>query len=173
MSFSSDWMAKIAAAVAGLATLIFFNKAVFEKEALLTAGRETLFDLAPRDPRSLMQGDYMALRYRVAEDLETQKIPGLKRKGFLALTVKDHVATAGRVVSSAGELKTGETLIEFKQVDEQIQIGSESFFFQEGDAHIYENARYADLRIDAKGRALLVGLRDKDKKPLGRSTLDP
>lgn len=172
MMFTPETIAKIAAGLTGLATLIFFNKAVAEKEALLTSGRETLFDLAPRDPRSLMQGDYMVLRYRLAQDLEDKKIPNLPRKGLFALTVKNRVAENARVVSSAADLRTGEVLLQFKTVEEQIQIGSESFFFQEGDAHIYETARYADLRIDEKGKALLIGLRDKDKKPLGRTALD-
>ncbi|MFX7329222.1 GDYXXLXY domain-containing protein, partial [Acinetobacter baumannii] len=34
-----------------------------QKEMLLKEGQLVLLPLAPVDPRSLMQGDYMALRY--------------------------------------------------------------------------------------------------------------
>ena len=40
------------------------------------------------------------------------------------------------------------------------QIGSGSFFFQEGHGREYEAARYGDLRVDEQGNSLIVRLRD-------------
>ena len=39
--------------------LAFFNWSVVQKEALLRDGTPLLIELAPVDPRSLIQGDYM------------------------------------------------------------------------------------------------------------------
>jgi uncharacterized membrane-anchored protein len=43
-----------------------------------------------------------------------------------------------------------------------LAIGAESFFFQEGQAEVYEDARYGVLRVDEKGRSVLVGLADEN-----------
>jgi uncharacterized membrane-anchored protein len=47
-----------------------------------------------------------------------------------------------------------------------IQIGAESYFFQEGKADRYNNAVYGLLRIDEQGNSLLVGLCDSTRKKL-------
>ena len=44
------------------------NWSVAQKERLLERGRIVLLELAPVDPRSLMQGDYMALQFAIARD---------------------------------------------------------------------------------------------------------
>jgi uncharacterized membrane-anchored protein len=47
----------------------------------------------------------------------------------------------------------------------QVWIGTNAFFFEEGRAALYANARYGEFRLDrASGEAVLVGLRDKDLK---------
>ena len=43
----------------------YFNWSVFQKEQTLKDGQLVLLPLAPVDPRSLMQGDYMSLNYEV------------------------------------------------------------------------------------------------------------
>ena len=44
----------------------YFNYSVLKKEKLLSDGHLILLKLAPVDPRSLMQGDYMRLRYDIS-----------------------------------------------------------------------------------------------------------
>ena len=39
--------------------LVYFNWSVYQKEQTLKEGQLVLLQLAPVDPRSLMQGDYM------------------------------------------------------------------------------------------------------------------
>ena len=46
--------------------LALVNLQIFGKEAIIRDGRTVLLRLAPVDPRSLIQGDYMALRYGIA-----------------------------------------------------------------------------------------------------------
>ena len=49
-----------------LLLLGYLNWSIYQKEQTLRDGQLVLFELAPVDPRSLMQGDYMSLRYREA-----------------------------------------------------------------------------------------------------------
>ena len=49
--------------------LILANWSIVGKERVLANGEIMLLDLAPRDPRSLLQGDYMVLRYSLAQTI--------------------------------------------------------------------------------------------------------
>jgi uncharacterized membrane-anchored protein len=55
--------------LAGILILVVVNYGIYEKERLLANGRLVLLELAPVDPRSLMQGDYLALRFRLQNDV--------------------------------------------------------------------------------------------------------
>jgi uncharacterized membrane-anchored protein len=61
-------MRGIIALLAGLLILVAVNFSIAGKERLLAEGRVVYLQLMPVDPRSLMQGDYMALRFGVAEE---------------------------------------------------------------------------------------------------------
>ena len=51
--------------IANLILLLgYFNWSVYKKEQTLKDGQLILLQLAPVDPRSLMQGDYMRLRWQ-------------------------------------------------------------------------------------------------------------
>jgi len=52
-----------------LATLVGVNMTVWAFEKLRTEGTVVYLELAPVDPRSLMQGDYMALRLEVGNNV--------------------------------------------------------------------------------------------------------
>ncbi|NNK63688.1 MAG: GDYXXLXY domain-containing protein, partial [Gemmatimonadetes bacterium] len=54
-----------------LLVLVGVNYSIYEKEQVVRTGQTIYVTLAPVDPRSLMQGDYMALRFRLAEDIES------------------------------------------------------------------------------------------------------
>jgi uncharacterized membrane-anchored protein len=47
-----------------------------------------------------------------------------------------------------------------------VRIAGDAFFFQEGQAAIYQPARYGELRVAGDGDAVLVGLRDGELRPL-------
>ena len=59
-------------ALAGLATLAVANIGIWQKEALIATGQPVFVELAPMDPRSLMQGDFMRLNFRIPSGLDTQ-----------------------------------------------------------------------------------------------------
>uniref|UniRef100_UPI00194032D6 GDYXXLXY domain-containing protein n=1 Tax=Bordetella pseudohinzii TaxID=1331258 RepID=UPI00194032D6 len=55
---------RAAVVLAGLAlVLAVCNITIYQREQLLAHGQVAILELAPVDPRSLMQGDYMALRF--------------------------------------------------------------------------------------------------------------
>ncbi len=57
--------------------LTLINIDIFNKETILSEGRVVLLKLAPVDPRSLMQGDYMNLRFEIENTL-IEKLNGDK-----------------------------------------------------------------------------------------------
>jgi hypothetical protein len=56
------------------------NGAIWQKEALIANGRPVFLELAPVDPRSLMQGDYMRLDFRIPPQL-LEEAGGLLARG--------------------------------------------------------------------------------------------
>lgn len=52
-----------------LLALVVVNHGVVKRERILSDGRPLLLELAPVDPRALMQGDYMALRYAAQDGI--------------------------------------------------------------------------------------------------------
>ena len=140
--------------------LVYFNYSIVKKEALLKEGQLVLLELAPVDPRSLMQGDYMRLRYTISRNIGNDDIP---KRGYCIVKIdSNNIASKVRFQKDLSPLKEGEFPIEYtSQNSWNINIGAESFFFQEGDAEKYEKAKYGAIKTDANGNSLLVGLYDK------------
>lgn len=65
---------KIVLATNLILVLVFFAFSVMQKETLIAKGTEVLLRLAPVDPRSLMQGDYMALNYEVLDKVDRKSV---------------------------------------------------------------------------------------------------
>jgi uncharacterized membrane-anchored protein len=64
-------------------------------------------------------------------------------------------------------LNEDEMLIKYNAPDRRnVNIGAESFFFQEGHAEKYEQAKYGGIKIDGKGNSLLIGLYDEQRKKI-------
>ncbi len=135
---------------------------IFQKETTLAEGRTMLLRLGPRDPRSLMQGDYMVLRYGMVSEVPNDQ---LQSKGTLVVTLdKNNVASFVRVHKDE-PLAEGEYLLAYRKRGE-LRLGAESFMFQEGHAKLYDRARYGELKVDKKGSSVLAGLCDSEFKPL-------
>jgi uncharacterized membrane-anchored protein len=161
-------MRTILFAAFGLATLGVDNGLIYQKELLLREGRVVFLRLAPRDPRSLMQGDYMALNYDIANKAQQAGASGFGRKGQLVVKL-DAKGIADFVRIHTGRpLAAGEQLIPYKlRKWGRVDVGPDAYFFQEGHAKLYERAKYGELRVDSAGRCLLVGLRGESLEPLG------
>jgi len=148
---------------AGLAVVLgVANYTILQKEHIRTDGREILLELAPVDPRSLIQGDYMMLRYAPSTFPSRQQLSIEKGTMVLALDA-DKVGTYARI-EDGSPLAEDEVRLKFRTISErgEFGIGAESYFFQEGHAAFYETARYGVVRVDVAGNSVLVGLADEN-----------
>jgi len=145
--------------------LVYFNYSVINKENLLKDGQLVLLELAPVDPRSLMQGDYMALRYGISENID---YGSMSKRGYCVVRLDScGVAEKVRFQKKPTPLNNDEYLISYKSSDRwNVNIGAESFFFQEGHAEKYEKAKYGGIKIDKNGNSLLIGLYDEQRNKI-------
>lgn len=157
-----------AAILAALALVLgAASKAIHDREQTLAQGRVVLVQLAPVDPRSLMQGDYMALRFAIDNELaapDPARRATPARYAVLTLDVQDRARLAGM----SDKRPAGEAVaMRIRQRDGRPTIGPNAFFFQEGTADRYEAARWGEFRVAPDGSALLTHLRDADLNRLG------
>lgn len=140
------------------------NVSILGKEGIKRDGVVIYLDLQPVDPRSLMQGDYMTLRFRLAEEIRAhvQPLPAEGEMGRAEVNVgKDRVAR----LAKAGE--SGNLRVRYRMRKGNVWLGTNAFFFEEGSEKRFARARYGEFRVDAgSGEAVLVGLRDSALKPL-------
>lgn len=135
-------------------------------ERLLANGRTVLLELAPVDPRGLMQGDYMALEFDIARRID-RYADDTPRDGYFVLAPdQDGVGRLVRAQRSVQDLADGEIPLRFRIRDREVRVVTNAYFFPEGQAQKYEKARYGELRVDGSGKALLVGMRDENRNPL-------
>ena len=113
-----------ASVTAGLVLILaLFNWSVAKKEALLRDGTPLLIELAPVDPRSLIQGDYMRLEYRIARDISGHT--EWPRDGQIVVTAgEDNVAIFVRRYEADTPLAAGEHLLLYRRRDRRIKIGT-------------------------------------------------
>jgi uncharacterized membrane-anchored protein len=149
--------------------VVALTSLVVRKEAVLTHGKTVLLELAPVDPRSLMQGDYMILDYVISRELQRQSPSS--SDGRLVLRLDElGVGRLVRVHDAGTPLQPEEFLLRYRmRHNYRIRLGAEAFFFQEGHAERYARAKYGELRVQENGDSVLVGLRDAERRPLGKS----
>jgi uncharacterized membrane-anchored protein len=149
--------------LAGLALVLgVANYTIWQKEQIRTGGREVLLELAPVDPRSLIQGDYMMLRYSAAT-FPSREEYGLD-EGTMVLELDAQGVGRFVRIDDGTPLAPNEVRLRFRTISQwrEYGIGAESFFFQEGHAEHYANARYGIVRVDESGDNVLVGLADEN-----------
>lgn len=135
------------------------DASIYRKERVIRSGETIFLSLAPVDPRSLMQGDYMALRFRLAESIEDWRASDPRAR-------RAPVALDQRGVASL-DPDGGELDIAFEIRGGRVWLGTNAYFFEEGTGERYAEARFGEFRVDpASGEAVLVGLRDGELNPL-------
>jgi uncharacterized membrane-anchored protein len=171
------WHAKTAGQGPGLApwligltaigTLAVANVGIWQKEILIAQGRPVFLELAPVDPRSLMQGDFMRLRFRLPAEADGQpRLLGRGRPQVVARCDAMRVAALLRLRNPGETLAEGEFPIELTPKDGGWTVATDAWFFREGDSPRWQAARYGEFRVTPDGQALLVGLVGADLKPI-------
>lgn len=135
-----------------------FLSQINDLENIRQDGETILLDLRPADPRALMMGDYMALRYVEETSQIMQK--DLTPSGQIILTLdENNVGTVSRAADS-GDLAENEIRINYIRRSRGITFGAPRYYFQNGTAETYESAEYGVFKVSPSGRAILVGLAD-------------
>ncbi|HHQ4682267.1 TPA: GDYXXLXY domain-containing protein [Aeromonas veronii] len=161
---------QLALLLSGLAILAGINATVWRYEHAMSSGEVVLLRLAPVDPRSLMQGDYMRLNYEIARELTSRDARATQNKGSDTLVIRLDAHQVATLVADGkpDRLASDERLLQVHQSERQWQIGPDAYFFEEGTGELYEAARYGEFRLQADGKTLLVGLRDEAYQPIGQ-----
>ncbi|WP_420939603.1 GDYXXLXY domain-containing protein [Aeromonas veronii] len=161
---------QLALLLSGLAILAGINATVWRYEHAMSSSEVVLLRLAPVDPRSLMQGDYMRLNYEIARELTSRDARATQNKGCDTLVIRLDAHQVATLVADGkpDRLASDERLLQVHQSERQWQIGPDAYFFEEGSGEQYETARYGEFRLQADGKTLLVGLRDEAYQPIGQ-----
>jgi uncharacterized membrane-anchored protein/uncharacterized membrane protein len=149
----------------GLALVIvlqlgFVGYQISASETILANGKVIKLELLPVDPRSLLQGDYMQLNYKIAHPPgETE--PDLWWGGVKVAIAPDSqgVYQWQRELEGDEPLREGEIMIRGKRSYMGIEYGIERFYIPEGTgAEVAQKAKHAEVRVGGNGNALLVRL---------------
>lgn len=165
------------ALLAGLLILVLVNLSIAGKERLLAEGRLVYMELAPIDPRSIMQGDYMALNYRIAQKLQAV-LPHREQAdswspdlaagdGRIVVALDENSIATFKRIDDGSVLAGNEVLLRYRVRAGQLKLASNAFFFREGTAGRYESARYGCFRVAQDGELLLTALHDEQLRKLG------
>lgn len=134
--------------------------AVVSAETIIRHGRQIFIPLRPVDPRSMMQGDYMAIAF----DTANLPVPEAGARTVRAVANLDARGIATLSLPPPQGPDSIEVLLRTKS--RRWFVGSDAWFFPEGEAEKLEGAKFGMFRVGADGRLLLVGLADKDLRTL-------
>ena len=145
-----------------LLVLAAVNYSIHGKEQVIRTGEPIYLELAPVDPRSLMQGDYMALRFQLADAIESSMSSVPSGAGQRALIVLDDRASRSwrerRRQRSAYPLPT----------TQRSRVARNQCVLLRGRRRIpIRRCALGEFRVDrASGEAVLVALRDGEMRAL-------
>ena len=108
----------------------------------------------------MMQGDYMAIAFDTSHLPEPEA--GARTVRAVASLDPRGVATLSLPPPKGAD--SIEVLLRTKS--RRWFVGSDAWFFPEGEAEKLEGAKFGIVRVGADGRLLLVGLADKNLAPL-------
>jgi uncharacterized membrane-anchored protein len=136
--------------------LVSVNWQIWQQEDLLARGRSVYFEIGPVDPRSLMQGDYMAISFPALAPV----VRGCRDQPVCDVVIK--LDERGVVISARQQDQlrpaADELAVRLTVRNGQLAPGSSEWFFAEGEAQRWAKARYAQFRILPDGRSALSQL---------------
>lgn len=159
--------------IGAVLVLAAFNWVWAGKASIIREGREVYLAMAPIDPRSLMQGDFMALRFALAEDIERARETGGAAIDPEGAAYEGAFGRAPVLLDARGIARldwsnpTPALFLRYRLRQGRVWLGTNAFFFEEGEVERYRPARFGVFRVDPdSGEAVLVALADQDLKTL-------
>lgn len=174
--------------LAGFSILLFVGL-ILKHEHHLANSQSIFVELAPVDPRSILQGDYMALNYELhfeadaeADREEEGSLPD-KKIAALEKRIQDqtHLLSYVQLDDQHRVIQTSldENLLKTHQGTSarlllknpsnrlaNLYPAANSFLFAEGLEPCYRNAKYAEIKVKDNGQALLADLVDQNLRDL-------
>ncbi len=157
-----------------LGTLAVVNAGIIQKQRLINHGTLVFLKLAPVDPRSLMQGDYMRLRFAVTNQAQAahpseqlDSIPQRPKQGIVSLDAQNVGHWSDFYHGQT--LKDNQYLMDLQWQGQRVHLVTDAYFFEEGTAETFEQADYGGFRVNQSGDYVLVGLYDDQFKQLVHS----
>ena len=146
------------------ATAAIGGTAVRSAEDVLANGRIVYIALRPVDPRSLIQGDYMAVAFNVDRLPAPREING----EVIALADIDDrsIATIQGLAAPGAKPQANQIAVKLRQKSRRWFVGTDAYFFEEGRADDFAHAKYGQFRLGTDGRLLLVAMTDDNLKVL-------
>ena len=155
-SLQTAWVVVGAALVLGVV-----NWDVRGKEQVIATGQPVLVPLVPVDPRSLMQGDYMALNFALPQNVREGLAQTIAPTALVRASVDAKgIASIQALVAADATPGQGEVILPLKRLKGRWVLVTDAYFFPEGTGAVFEQAKFGDFRVLPDGRALLVGLAD-------------
>ncbi|MGQ8974335.1 GDYXXLXY domain-containing protein [Acinetobacter schindleri] len=174
--------------LAGFSILLFVGL-ILKHEQHLANSQSIFVELAPVDPRSILQGDYMVLNYELhfegdaeadrgeGEDSRNKKIAALEKRiqdqthllSYVQLDDQHRVIQTSldkSLLKIAPETSTPLILKNPSNRLANLYPAANSFLFAEGLEPCYRNAKYAEIKVKDNGQALLANLVDQNLRAL-------
>ena len=143
------------------ATGVLAAQTIRQKEAIIETGRTIYVPLAPVDPRSLMQGDYMALRFELPLELPPPEVAGDPPVRAVAMLDSRGIAKVTTLAGASYKPGSEEIIINLARKHGRWMFATDAWYFKEGTADTYAKAKFGEFRVSPDGDALLVGLADE------------
>lgn len=151
----------------------------YKSEQIISNGQDIYLKLAPRDPRSIMQGDYMSLNMDINNQIreyivnETygshdhwtdDQIEVLCKSQYVVITTDS--CNVVRLQDAIHPKYENEMIIKLKHEGTYPIVPIKSFFFEEGSEKKYSAAKYAHVKVDLLGYLKVIALADENKEDI-------
>ena len=176
MNKISNWVLVLTAALA----LVYVNLNALQSRQIKLRGDVLFLELAPVDPLSLVQGQYMRLRFAIEKRYdatpEDQDVIQNGHGNVLAVISLDNkrIGTLTGLLAMNQQQQHGDGTLKLhvhaRQTESEgsyvVRIEQNSFLFQENTEDRYAEAKYGMFRVEEDGRYILVDLTDEHLRPL-------
>lgn len=141
---------------------------IWNSESILSQGQSVKLELAPIDPRSLLQGDYVRLNYTISS-LDGPELSAGKKIRVVLRKQENGVYGYSGYFEQAGawnqpyQAQSTDVIINGRTTgSDRVEYGIESYFVPEGTGlEVERTAKFSYVKVGKKGDAILERLSEK------------